>query len=95
MVEEFGARAFSPWPGDFENYDIFNARSQEFAWPDMNEDEFRSFLMFVAHNLHIHDNEKMTIKGWTFAALVAMEGADNIAPERVADAMRELQRATT
>jgi hypothetical protein len=35
----------------------------------------------------------MTIKGWTFASLVAMEGADNISTERVAEMLLELQRA--
>jgi hypothetical protein len=94
MVEEFGARAFSPWPGDFENYDIFNARSQEFRWPEMEEREFRDFLMFIAYNLNIWKGNKMTLEGWTFAALVAQEGADNIGPERVVRLMEELVRAS-
>lgn len=93
MIDEHGARSFSPYPADFENAELFNIRSAEFSWPQLSDHEFRSFLMFVAHNLNIWEGAKMTIKGWTFASLVAMEGADNISTERVAEMLLELQRA--
>ena len=94
-MAERGARPFEPYPGDLENADLFNTRSAEFDWPEMSDDEFRAFLMFIAHHLFIRPEAKLTVEAMTYAALVRMEGADNIAPERVADAMRDLQRAAT
>jgi hypothetical protein len=82
-MAERGARPFEPYPGDLENADLFNT-----------DGEFRAFLMLIAHHLFIRPEAKLTVEAMTYAALVRMEGADNIAPERVADAMRDLQRAT-
>lgn len=90
---ERGARPFDPYPGDLENADLFNIRSQEFDWPELSANEFREFVMFIAHNLFIEADAKLTVDAMTYAALVRMEGADNIAPERVADALYALQRA--
>ena len=61
----------------------------------MPDNEFRTFLMFVAHHLFIRPEAKLTVEAMTYAALVRMEGADNISIEDVVEKMVALQRAAT